>query len=186
MCDPVLVAGDCVHTRLPHSFKENAGRAKRGARERKREEGADRARLGLSFLFPAIDRINIRRYLQCTYCSFLLSLSFFLFFPLFFHRRVLVPFLSWVRSLAICLLCRLYLTATETSHVNVPLPHNTSSCIFSPWSVGTWMYTGCPWTTIAPSFVNSLNRFRGRLFFEGNFIAFLSRSLALSLAQLFS
>lgn len=52
MRSPVLVAGDCVHTRLPHSFKENAGRAKRGTRGGKRGRKESIARVRVSLFFP--------------------------------------------------------------------------------------------------------------------------------------
>lgn len=96
-------------------------------------EGSRSRAFRISFLFPAIDRTNIPRYLQCTYCSFLFSLSVFSFSPFHSFLRILVPFLSWARFPAICLLCRLYLTATET--MSTYPYHATHPHAYSPWFV---------------------------------------------------
>jgi len=65
--------------------------------------------------FPTIDRTNISRYLQCTYCSSPPSPPSSIP-PLFFTVPPFPSFSSssWTHSPAICLLCRLCLTATET------------------------------------------------------------------------
>lgn len=120
----VLVAGDCVHTRLPHSFKKKTPAGQR-------EEGADRA----GPFFPAIDRTNSSIFaMHLLLPLFFLSLSLSSFLPsflsLFFNRARTRSFLlGHIPSLSVCsVVCTL--PPPRSSHVSV-LPRNTSSCIFS-------------------------------------------------------
>lgn len=121
----VLVAGDCVHTRLPHSFKK---KTPAGQRE-EREEGADRA----GPFFPAIDRTNNSRYLQCTYCSLPRTRALFLsLFLSLFQSRTYPLSSSRTHFPAICLPCRLYLTATEIQSRQSVSYHTTRFHVYSP------------------------------------------------------
>lgn len=106
----------CVHTRLPHSFKENAGRAKR-----EREEGVDRARLGL-FSFPG-HRQNKYPAIFAMHLLLppLLSLSLFSFFFLFFPSA---------RSRSLSLLCTVSRYLFTLSFV--PYRHRDRPCQRTP------------------------------------------------------